>query len=256
MQRPVSPCQCFPFFARYLEGRTKDWSWEILAIQRHITTWPDRCDQISRSLFVLIECFVLADDPVSNVLMQPCTSFWQAFRSPFWKFQSAPDSRLSAVINHSLFVSADWTSSSSRIRFFCGLQQPRAWEVLQRWSWCPPVLKVVREPCWILCWCPRARSAGWWRMETRTVWSGQETAMCSSLFQFSFKVKAEILAYSKSFEAHHPGSAKITEHAHHEAKISLQRCRSATFFKSVWDLGPSDDQDVWKNQENCHSQFS
>lgn len=52
------------------------------------------------------------------------------------------------------------------------------------------------------------------------------------------------MAFSPSFEAHQPGSAKITANAHHEAKISLQRCRSATFVKSVWDLGPSEDQDV------------
>lgn len=47
----------------------------------------------------------------------------------------------------------------------------------------------------------------------------------------------------------------MTEHEHHEAKVSLQSCRSAALFKSVLDHGPSEDQDVWKNQDNCHSQF-
>lgn len=38
-----------------------------------------------------------------------------ACRSPLWKFKHAPHSRLSAVINHSSFTSADRTSAASRI---------------------------------------------------------------------------------------------------------------------------------------------
>lgn len=75
----------------------------------------------------------------------------------------------------------------------------------------------------------------------------RKTSMCSSLFQFNFKVKADILAYSKSFEAHHPRSAELRVSActPHKAKISFQRCR----FQICLGSWASGDQDVWKNQE-------
>lgn len=158
------------------------------------------------------------------------------FRSPLWNFKRASDSHLSAVISHSLFISADWTSTSSRIWSRLGSSTVYSNPELDRF--CTDTADVHQY--WRLCvthvgFCadvhgPGPRVAGGCKLEPSSdlVW---KTAMCSSLFQFGFKVKAEILAYSKSFEAHHPGSAKITEHAHHEAKISLQRCRSATFFQ-------------------------
>lgn len=145
-------------------------------------------------------------------------------------------------------ISADWTSSfqqnSVTFGFFCGLQQTpslRGCAETQLRSTSTDVHGLG------------LRVGGGWKLELPPNLV-RKTAMCSSLFQLSFS--AEIVEYSTSFEAHQPGSAKITEHAHHEAKNSLQRCRSATFVKSVWDLGLSEDQDVWKNHENYHSKFS
>lgn len=64
----------------------------------------------------------------------------------------------------------------------------------------------------------------------------RKTSMCSSLFHFNFKAKADILAYSKSFEAHHPRSAKLRVSA-------CTPIKQRSLFKgvgsiSVWDLGP------------------
>lgn len=64
----------------------------------------------------------------------------------------------------------------------------------------------------------------------------RKTSMCSSLFQFNFKAKADILAYSKSFEAHHPRSAKLRVSAC--TPIKQRSLFKGVGSKSVWDLGP------------------
>lgn len=177
----------------------------------------------------------------------------RAFRSPWWKFQSASHSCLSAVINHNSFISADWLSQiQSRlgpfsrrkkpepIRFYKNIDKKYSWQSTTAGCCVWQMLDSVQ-------WHHGTRSSSWWRMLSRAVsWSGQTTT-CSSLSLFSFNIKAEILAYSKSFEAHHPGSVKLRVSARTPPKQrSLFKGVHLIFFQICLGSWASEDQDVWK----------
>lgn len=93
-----------------------------------------------------------------------------AFRSPWWKFQSASHSCLSPVINHRSFISADWPSLwrpsqiqshlgsfSRRKKFYKNIDKKYSWQ------------STTADCCeWRIFdsvqWRHSTRSSSWWRM--------------------------------------------------------------------------------------------
>lgn len=79
-----------------------------------------------------------------------------AFRSPWWKFQSASHSCLSPVINHSSFIPADWPSLwrpshiQSRLGSFSGRKKIYK-NIDEKYNWQSLLLIVVCDGRLILC---------------------------------------------------------------------------------------------------------
>lgn len=80
--------------------------------------------------------------------------------------------------------------------------------------------------------------------------------MCSSLSLFNFKIKAEILAHSKSFEAHPPGSVKLRVSARTPLKqrsffkgAHLIRFPNLFAILGLWRSGRMENQEMWKRSE-------
>lgn len=168
-----------------LKGRAKDGSYRLKMKNNSLTTLNNsHCGLITVMRSVDLYLFLSFLRRISKSSLQPSQSRrfrscfhavlhiirtgW-AFRSPWWKFQSASHSCLSAVINHSFFISADWSSlwrpsqfqpslgSFSRRKFYKNIDKKYSWQSTTADCCVWRMFDSVQ-------WHHSTRSSSWWRM--------------------------------------------------------------------------------------------